>query len=117
MARFLVNVKDLDYCQKADFFFRVNCDCGALFSRDDAQQRIRSEPHDDRLGSQGDDVLGLSFSEMAEPQSPRQQKDPCARKHSFFLPLSLTANGSEKAKEAMEDEMGGKMRALPPISE
>lgn len=66
---------------------------GLVFvQRDCALQRIRSEPRDDCLGSRGDDALGLSFSEMAVLQSPRQQKDPCARKHSFFLPLSWTAN-------------------------
>lgn len=36
-------------------------------------------------------IRGPSFSEMTEQQSPRQQKDPHARKCSFFFPLSFTA--------------------------
>lgn len=55
---------------------------------------------------------------MAEQQSPRQQKDPPCQE-TFLLPptLSWTANRrqSEKAKQPIEGEMGGKMRALPPI--
>ena len=58
-------------------------------------------------------IRALSFCEMAEQQSPRQQKDPRARKHSFFLPLSCTANRrqSEKAKRDTEGELWGKMSA------
>lgn len=64
---------------------------------------------------------------MAEQQSPRQQKDHRARKHSCFLPLSRTANRrwglkegegkKRRGKRPEEGEKGGKMRAFPPISE
>lgn len=104
--------------------------CSWLFvEQDDVLYRIRSEPCDDCLGIQGDDVLGpWDFSEMAEQQSPRQQKDHRARKHSCFLSLSRTANRrwglkegeggkKRKGKRPEEGEKGGKMRAFPPISE
>lgn len=71
--------------------------------QDDVLYRIRSEPCDDCLGIRGDDVLGpRDFSEMAEQQSPRQQKDHRARKHSCFLPLSRTANRRWGLKEGEE---------------
>lgn len=57
------------------------------------------------------------FSEMAKQHSPRQQKDHRARKHSFFLPLSRTADRRLNIKQPIEDKKEGKMRALPPFSE
>lgn len=55
-------------------------------------------------------IRGPSFSEMTEQQSPRQQKDPHARKCSFFFPLSFTAYWrqyiykKEKLKQGKKDE-------------
>lgn len=44
-------------------------------------------------------IRGPSLSEMTEQQSPRQQKDPHARKCSFFFPLSFTAYWRQNLKK------------------
>lgn len=73
--------------------FRVVCGAGWR----DAENQIRASRRPP--GEPGRwCIRSLSFSEMAEPQSPRQQKHPCARKHSFFLPLSWTANRRQRSE-------------------